>query len=83
MIITDPGQCDAVFSLQPPVISEECAIGTRSVGASTSAVITTSAMPGEEANTPVDPVQLNLNLPISLPINTVGQATLSIDLRKC
>ncbi|MEM1214384.1 MAG: gliding motility-associated C-terminal domain-containing protein [Bacteroidota bacterium] len=77
---TDPGNCDAVVTLEPPVIEESCSQMMASETVSDSEVLTSSAAPGQEGEVAVDPVDLQLNLTLPLPINASGPATLVIDL---
>lgn len=79
-IATDLGECTAMFTLQPPVIEEECAASLNTEDVTANATLTSNAMPGQEGDVPVDPVTLNFNLTTSPPINAFGSATLTIDL---
>jgi gliding motility-associated-like protein len=79
-IPTDPGDCNAVFTLLPPVIEEECSFGTLPENLSSTLPVTSSALPGEEGTTPVDPIQFNLNVTQPAPVNAQGVASISITL---
>ncbi|PHN05442.1 T9SS type B sorting domain-containing protein [Flavilitoribacter nigricans] len=79
-IPNDPGTCEADFVLMPPVIEENCFFNTGNEDVSASATLTSQAAPGEEGNTPVDPVELSFALAGELPLNANSDATLTIDL---
>lgn len=79
-IPADPGLCSAIVSLLPPVIMDECSNQTAMVAASDMAMLTTQALPGEEGEVAVDPVDLSLILGASLPLNASTAGTLIISL---
>jgi len=79
-IATDAGLCEATYTLLPPVIEENCADTTLAITLTGTAPITTSAPPGLEGDTPVNPVFINLNVPIPAPVNALGSGTLTIEL---
>lgn len=81
-IAADPGDCAATFVLQPPVIEEECFTSANIEDITVSSNITSNAQPGQEGDTPVNPVILEFNLTTTPPINAVGNATLRIDLNQ-
>lgn len=81
-IAADPGNCAATFVLQPPVIEEECFSSANTEDITVTANITSNAAPGQEGETPVDPVTLEFTLTTSPPINAVGDAMLQIALNK-
>lgn len=77
---TDPGVCNASFTLTPPAIIEECSSSFSPVNASEILTMTSQAAPGEEGETPVDPLVFNLVLNHPLPINAFSDGTLLIEL---
>jgi hypothetical protein len=79
-VATDPGQCVALVSLEPPVITDACAIGELPVSATAAANLTSQAMPGQEGEVPVDPLTLDLPLLAVRPINAAGPGSLTISL---
>ncbi|MFN7118063.1 MAG: gliding motility-associated C-terminal domain-containing protein [Saprospiraceae bacterium] len=81
-IAANPGDCEATFSLQPPVIEEECFTSANTEDITVTANISSNAMPGQEGETPVNPVTLEFNLTSTSPINATGNATLRIDLNQ-
>jgi len=80
VIATDPGACEATFTLNPPVVEEECAAGLGTEDVAVSATITSDAAPGEEGDVPVNPITLSFNLSSPPPVNAFGDAMLTIDL---
>lgn len=80
IIATDPGICQGSFTLLPPIIEEECAVGFMMEDLSGAAFLTSSALPGQEGDTPVDPFEINLTVTGTQPINAFGDGTLSIEL---
>ena len=79
-VATDPGLCEATYTLLPPVIEENCADTTLAINLTGAAPITTPASPGLEGDTPVNPIFINLNVPIPAPVNALGAGTLTIEL---
>ncbi len=79
-IATDTGLCEATYTLLPPVIEENCADTTLAISLTGSAPITTSAPPGLEGDTPVNPLFINLTVPIPAPVNALGAGILTIEL---
>ncbi|KAA3630591.1 MAG: HYR domain-containing protein, partial [Bacteroidetes bacterium] len=79
-IPTDPGDCNAAFDLVAPVIEENCSFGTATENLSSTLPVTTSALPGDEGTTPVDPIVFNLAVTQPAPINVQGFASISITL---
>jgi gliding motility-associated-like protein len=79
-ISTDPGQCSAQFALLPPIVVEECGNGSTNVTSADTKFFSSSALPGQEGNTPVDPILLEIPVNFPLPINATGPATLTIAL---
>lgn len=77
---TDPGQCSASVTLNPPLIEDGCSFGSLAEMASDEQPITTNAAPGQEGVTPVNPVHLEIPIGLPLPINATGPATLTISL---
>lgn len=77
----DGGNCDAVVSLIPPQITEECDISSsQSISINASAPLTSDANVGEEGDTPVNPIDLTLLLTQDLPVTATADGTLSISL---
>ena len=74
--------CDATFVLKPPVIAEECFASSNAEDITVTAPITSNAAPGQEGETPVNPLTLEFNLATVAPINALGNATLQIDLNQ-
>lgn len=81
VVETDPAQCEAFFTLQPPLVEEECAAGLLTESIDRMATLTSQAAPGQEGVTPVDPIELSFTVASPLPINATGDAILSIFLR--
>ncbi|NUO01276.1 MAG: HYR domain-containing protein, partial [Saprospiraceae bacterium] len=79
-VATNAGLCEATYVLLPPVIEENCADTTLAINLTGSAPITANAQPGQEGDTPVNPVFINLNVPIPAPVNALGSGTLTIEL---
>lgn len=79
-IATDAGTCQATYILLPPVIEENCSDTTLTINLTGSAPITSSAQPGMESDTPVNPLFINLSVPIPAPVNALGGGTLTIEL---
>ena len=77
---TDAGQCSASFDVVAPLFTEECSdlLQTESIAAV--GTLTNSAVPGEEGDTPVDPLELNFDLTASLPVNAFSDAVLRLQL---
>ena len=80
VISTDPGDCTALATLAPPVIIDECSLNMDTVVLSAAATLTSQAAPGQEGEVVVDPVNLNLVITNTLPINVNGVANLMIRL---
>ncbi len=80
IVPADPGQCSATVELIPPVIEENCAFSNTAVSLSGSAPITSSASPGQEGSTPVDPIQIDLAVGHPLPVNAAAAGTLVLTL---
>ena len=81
VVAIDPAQCEPTFTLVPPLVEEECAASLLTESIDRMVILTSPAAPGQEGTTPVDPIELNFTVASPLPINAVGDATLSIDLR--
>lgn len=80
VVATDPGACEATFTLLPPAIEEECAASLSTEDVTANATITTDAAPGTEGDVPVNPITLTFNLTTPPPVNASGNVTLTIDL---
>lgn len=79
-VATDPGLCSATVSLVAPLIEDVCALDSLSVNLSDTQTVTSQAPPGEEGETPVDPVTLSMPVGVPLPVNAAGEGTLTISL---
>lgn len=79
-VSTDPALCSAAVTLAPPVITDACSNQSSMINASDMATLTSQALPGQEGDIAVDPVDLNLLLGASLPLNANTTGTLSIHL---
>lgn len=79
-IPTDPGECTATFTMIPPSIVEECASSISQANVSEMVALSSQAAPGEEGETPVDPLTFDLVLNHPLPINAFGEGTLLVEL---
>ena len=79
-IVTDPGECFATYSFIAPIIEDECALALLSEDITSSEIITSSAAPGDEEITPVDPLDINLTVSNPLPVNAFGDGMLTISL---
>lgn len=80
VVSTDPGSCDALVAIEPPLIEEGCGFGLLFENSQDEQPITTNAAPGQEGTTPVNPIQLNIPIGLPLPINASGPATLTVNL---
>lgn len=80
IISTNAGQCSANFELPVPFIKEECAAASTSIVINDSAPFTSEAQPGQEANTPVNAIELSFPVSHPLPINAQGNGQLSLQL---
>lgn len=78
MVATDPGQCNAVVTLAPPLIEDACALGTLAENLSGSVLITSNAGPGQTGDTPANPIQFALPVTQPLPINAAGPGELTL-----
>lgn len=77
----DGNDCDATVSLVPPQISEECDISTsQTISLTANATLSSDAAPGEEGETPVNPISLTLDITQTLPVNATAAGTLTISL---
>lgn len=81
VVASDPAQCEALFTLLPPLVEEECAASLLTESIDRMATLTSGAAPGQEGVTPVDPVYLEFTVANPLPVNAAGDATLTIILR--
>ena len=79
-IITDVGECYATYSFAAPIIEDDCALALMTEDISASGLLTSSAAPGDEEDTPVDPLNLDLMVTNPLPVNAFGNGTLTISL---
>ncbi len=79
MIPTDSMDCLASYVLYPPVIEENCFLGSNMILLVDSAFLTFDTTQGLAGDVPVDPVLLNLEIPLPLNIQTGG--TLNIALK--
>ncbi len=79
-IATNPGDCEAIFVLAPPVIEEECAASFDSEDIAVSAPIVSNAQPGQEGDVPANTIILQFNVATPPPVNAAGNATLMIEL---
>lgn len=79
-IPTDPGLCSATFTLVPPSIIEECGSSITQEDVTEVLAITSQSAPGEEGETPVDPLTFDLVLGHPVPVNAFGDGTLTVQL---
>mgnify|MGYP005666284543 CR=1 FL=1 len=80
IVPTDPGLCEATYTLIPPVIEDACAESFSTEMLSGSAMLTSQAMPGQEEMTPVDTITIDLTSALPLPINALGEGSLTVSL---
>ncbi len=80
VISTGEGVCEASYTLQPPLVEEECAASLLTENLSLNVVLTADAPPGQLNVTPVNPVELNFAVTAPLPVNVEGDAMLRIQL---
>ncbi len=81
IISTTPGDCNATFDLQIPQVEENCSRDTVPYSITGVDTITTSASPGLEGETPVDPMFFRLPINLPAPVNALNGGLLSIRLR--
>ena len=79
-IPTDPGICTASFSVVPPTIIEECSGSFTSIDETESMTLTSQSIPGEEGETPVDPLTFDIAIGHPLPINAFGEGAVNVSL---
>jgi gliding motility-associated-like protein len=79
MIPTDSMDCLASYILYPPVIEENCFLGSNMITLVDSAFLSFDTTQGVAGDVAVDPVQLDLEIP--LPLNIQEGGTLSIALK--
>ena len=79
-LATAQGLCSATFDITAPLFTEECTDLLRTENLTVSGTLSNSADPGEEGDTPVDPLELNFDLTASLPVNAFAAADLSLQL---
>lgn len=79
-IPTDPGLCTGSYTFGIPQIEENCAAGAQPAQLTASAEISSPAEPGQEGDTPVDPVELVFPTQSVLPLNSTGGASMLIRL---
>lgn len=80
VVPTAEGTCSGEYTIEPPLIEENCSTGAEDLMLSASATLTSAATPGNEGEVPVDPVELVFPFANLLPINANGQGTLVIRL---
>ena len=80
VVETAPGTCSGEATLVPPVITDECSLSMQNLMLSDNATLTSQAMPGQEGEVAVDPVDLSLAVGVPLPINANGGGDLIISL---
>lgn len=79
-VMTDVGECFATYSFVPPIIEDECGLSLFSEDITNSAPITSQAMPGEEGDIPVDPIDIDLTVTGPIPVNAFSDGTLTVSL---
>jgi len=79
-VSTDLGVCTATYTLEAPLIEDACAVSFTADTLHAMAPITSNAAPGQEGNTPVNPITLQLAVSTPLPVNAAGTGTLLIQL---
>jgi len=72
--------CELAFALQPPVIEEECASSNNTEDITIIKDITSNALPGTEAETPVNAVLFDFDLVTAPPVNVLANGTFTIQL---
>lgn len=80
IIAAAPGDCGATFQFFAPAVEEACGAGANLVARTASAPVTSAAAPGEESDVPVDPLEIALDYTGLIPLNALGEATLTINL---
>ena len=80
VVETTPGMCTGDATLEPPLITDECSLSMANLMLSDNATLTSQAMPGQEGEVAVDPVDLSLIISAPLPINANGGGDLIISL---
>lgn len=81
VINIDGNNCDATVSLVPPQISEECDISSSQIiSLAGNAMLSSDAAPGEEGETPVNPINFSIPITQNLPLNAIADGTLTISL---
>ncbi len=80
VVETNPGTCEGDATLEPPVITDECSLSSAMLVLTDNATLTSQAMPGQEGEVAVDPVDLSLVIANPLPINANGGGDLIITL---
>lgn len=81
IVATDPGVCETVLSLPPPVVFEECGAIVQMLDYQLSQALTSPALPGQEATTPIDPMTFTFAVAPS-PNMATTNVTLQVDLNK-
>ncbi|MEL7422749.1 MAG: gliding motility-associated C-terminal domain-containing protein [Bacteroidota bacterium] len=81
VVETNPGMCTGDATLEPPLITDECSLSMANLMLTDNAVLTSQAMPGQEGEVAVDPVDFVLLVSAPLPINVNGVGTLTISLQ--
>ncbi len=79
-VSTDPGLCTATYTLAAPLIEDACAVSYTTDTLEATAPIVSNAAPGQEGNTPVNPITLQLAVGTPLPVNAAGSGALIIQL---
>ncbi len=78
VVSTDSLECVANYILYPPVIEENCFLSSSNVKIVDSVFLTFDTSQGLAGDVPVDPIQLNLNIPLPLNIEEGGTLTIAL-----
>lgn len=78
MVSTDSSDCVANYILYPPAVEENCFLGSSSLNITDSVFLSYDTSQGLAGNVPVDPVFLNLSIPLPLNISEGGTLTIAL-----